>query len=504
MQSDIIIELQNTHADYRTKLVVIPKAPQLFGGDEDKGMNEQVEKLMCHQKEISRLTKANATGFLLRELEKDRRPGDNKSAIFIPSSLDKLCLIVPITKIEKAVEKTASKVVLKLSKQFELQPELASDEYETGVIFLVEQNKANEQLVQKFVQKSMELWAEKSSNLQISFQFVFESRSMNKKQKTELIQLFNKTTNKTKPGSASRLARIIVKVPKTRQFKLTGRDFSRPDVKKYTLHDTETLSRIYREFFPQTENRLEVLTDYEENWVNRTDEKGHLRNADDVIGELKNFLAEFVYKTKGRKGVLLRNYTHWNLNTLLEDQLEASFEMDWLFLGQKIVLFEVGRSKTPEEPENAFKKKLEQTITRHYAAIQMITYFIAKEASPVRDAKLSSLVADSFILVVYFPNIPTKSFEALLQRRSEVVFKEAQSRQGTKDYLYNFLQRDIRPKLVTICKSETENADEQRPNVDCLELVIENGKMTTKSTEEVYELLTTPIGKLNESDETQV
>ncbi len=98
-----------------------------------------------------------------------------------------------------------------------------------------------------------------------------------------------------------------------------------------------------------------------------------------MIGELKNFLADFIYKLEDRKGVLLRSFTSENLNKLLKDSLVARFEIDWLFLGQQIVLFEVGRSQKPSEPKTIVKDKLDQTVTRHFNTLQLIAHFIIKD-----------------------------------------------------------------------------------------------------------------------------
>ena len=199
-----------------------------------------------------------------------------------------------------------------------------------------------------------------------------------------------------------------------------------------SLHDKEEISELFDFYFKDRVSKLCFVPDIDlicDNLLYKTTEDGKLKGLAETgsyIGEVTNFICDYLSKQPSAKGIMLKNYSSKHFASLLDEISvhPGEFETDWLYIGKDtIVAVEIGLSDPEAKSNYSFyqtvKNKLIQVLERTIPHLQSIIYNLTKSLDDENKDNVIEIITKRLQVVVVLPNITAAQFQEALENLKE-------------------------------------------------------------------------------------
>ena len=413
-------------AEARSDLVALPKV-----SDDLQALNPAIQAIFGSNKTAKMLASNNFKGIFVRLPQQSvvKRDPQGKE---VTEKISLGCIYIPAPNFDRIV---VIKTVNDISRSNSLSIVGESVEHQvTYINDLLSQIKANstsssDRTLLQFlissptkVTKSKEYKELKSSlhsivapynvlqQVKVEMEFINE-----KKIKTEVEKTLKKFI--AKRGGCFELVNYFGKMNQVEGYQLKTEKLKFLNSEPSTVSDVDKAIKMFEFFFPERFEKFYTvpeLNQLEENILYSTTEEGELGNLAEYgayMGEIKLFSEQLLNQHQELTGVFLKSFTNKHLQSIIDiDYLKPeNFEFDWVYLGSdKIVVFEVGLSRTPSEPWQMMENKIFQGLTKHIPQMQAILHSFQK-AFGIDDAIDSDLFTkilnEELIFCIYFPEM---------------------------------------------------------------------------------------------------
>ena len=233
------------------------------------------------------------------------------------------------------------------------------------------------------------------------------------------------------------------------------------------LKNVKKVKEIYSKFFAPSSDKIMFLPDLDlmgHQILDSTkpyDGASILKDFDGFLGQYVNFTECLLSRLRNPKGLLIRGYSHKQLNAILNENFSLNFEFDWIFCANdEITVFEVGRSDNVSTPSSTVSRKLTQIFSKLLPKFQ---YFVV---SFLKSIEMESKLVENFLqnhlqFIAYFPNISDDKIRNFLMGLNKEDKENLQFR--IVNETLNSMPRNITSQVLIMVDGDGEKSQKQLP-----------------------------------------